>query len=139
MISRHFLKEYFPKKAYLCQSVVHDLRLEVVFAQNSKEPEDLDLEKRVGDAVDVMLRGVAGHVQVLEDSDQGVDALFEVVSYVCVFLSHLSDERDPRDQDPVVLLAQHSPGGGKKLLHQLGIFVDQLYPTKQGLLFQVRI
>ena len=86
-----------------------------------------------------MLRGVAGHVQVLEDSDQGVDALFEVVSNVCVFLSHLGDERDARDQDPVVLLAQHSPGSGKKLLHQLGIFVDQLYPTKQGLLFQVRI
>ena len=35
---------------------------------------------------------VPRHVQVLEDSDQGVDALLEMVPDVSVFLRHFCDE-----------------------------------------------
>ncbi len=49
-----------PKESYLSKDVIHGVTgRRVVLAENSKEFQDLDLEERIGDASNIMFRGVS--------------------------------------------------------------------------------
>lgn len=99
------LKMQHPRRQYLSHDVVHRLgSFRISASKNSEEPDDLDLQEGVADPVDVVLGRVAGHDQVLQNSDEVRHQLLEVRKRVRTSLRHLSDEHDARDQDAMILL-----------------------------------
>mmetsp|Transcript_32652 Transcript_32652/g.79220 ORF Transcript_32652/g.79220 Transcript_32652/m.79220 type:complete len:285 (-) Transcript_32652:595-1449(-) len=97
----------FSVGGHLCEDVVHLLRrLGVPFAQNAKHAQYFDLEERIDDAVDVVLRLIAGEHEILERGDERGGVPTELCDHFRLDEAHLAHQLQRREQHSVVARAE---------------------------------
>lgn len=136
---------------HLGQDVVHRLaRLDVALSKHAEQPEDLDLQERVGDAGDVVFGRVTGRDERFEVSYEQRDGLCgmpssaprmgglikrgsmqhlaKLVGRLLVHGAHFRHQRHAAEEHAVVAVGQQRRRAGEEVVEQFGHFFQ--YPHR---------
>lgn len=124
----------YRRPAHLRQDVVHRLaRFYVTRPEQPQQPQDLDLEERVGDAAYVVFWRVAGGDEGFEMTDEKRDGFAEGSGRLGVDGAHVGDEGDAGEEDAVVAIGEKGSGAVDEVVEELGHFVNDSHGAEGGL------